>query len=80
MVNKAKVLVVDDEIDIREIVGTLVTTFGFEALAENGEHALEIAKSANIDLVISDLMMPQLSGVMLLDEMRKFGLLILVFF
>lgn len=58
---KKKVLVVDDEPDMRVFVSTVVATMGLEALAaQNGEDALQKAGSDPPDLVILDIMMPKI--------------------
>jgi CheY-like chemotaxis protein len=56
-----KILVVDDERDIRIFVSTVVETLGFEAIAANdGAQALEKASSNPPALVILDVMMPRI--------------------
>ena len=61
---KVKILVVDDEADIRKVVRLLLQKKGYEvAEASNGEHALSCVKAGGIDLVIMDIMMPRMSGV-----------------
>jgi CheY-like chemotaxis protein len=58
---KAKILVVDDERDMRIFISTVVETLGFEAItAENGIEAIEKAKSGPPALVILDVMMPKI--------------------
>ena len=58
MANK-KILVVDDESDMRIFVSTVVETTGFEPMtAENGPEALEKARSDPPALIILDVMMP----------------------
>ena len=55
---------VDDEADIRKVVRLLLQKKGYEvAEAQNGATALECVKRGGIDLVIMDIMMPQISGV-----------------
>jgi DNA-binding response OmpR family regulator len=70
----ANVLIVDDEPDIREILRIFVTSLGFNPItAADGRQGLEKVKTNHIDVVISDLMMPNVSGMMLLDELRRSG-------
>ncbi len=58
---KKKILVVDDEPDMRIFVSTVVETEGYEALtAENGHQALKLAQSESPALVILDVMMPKI--------------------
>ncbi len=60
MENK-KILVVDDEPDMRVFVSTVVETMGFESItAKDGADALEKARSILPDLVILDVMMPKI--------------------
>ena len=58
---KPKILVVDDERDMRIFVSTVVETMGFEAIAaQDGAQALQIAGSDSPALVILDVMMPKI--------------------
>ncbi|CAM2760054.1 response regulator transcription factor [Hathewaya histolytica] len=62
--NNNCILIVDDEKDIRDLVGIYLKNEGFDALkAEDGIEALEILKTNKIDLIILDIMMPKLSGI-----------------
>ncbi|MEO6414209.1 MAG: response regulator [Pedococcus sp.] len=59
-----KVLVVEDDVDIQELVTSLLSRAGYEVLAEgNGVDGLAAALTQQPDLVILDWMMPGLSGV-----------------
>jgi two-component system response regulator VicR len=59
-----KILVVDDEEPIRELLKNLLEQDGYEAiLAANGEEAVRLAESENPDLVILDAVMPLLDGI-----------------
>lgn len=63
MANK-KILVVDDEPDIRELVSYNLKKAGYEVLvAENGEEAIKSAKRYQPDLIILDIMMPVMDGI-----------------
>lgn len=58
---KKKILVVDDEPDMRIFVSTVVETEGYEPVtAENGQQALKLAQSEFPALVILDVMMPKI--------------------
>jgi CheY-like chemotaxis protein len=58
-----KILVVDDEPDVREFLGTVLEDGGFEVVtAADGSEALAIAQDENPDLVILDLAMPMQTG------------------
>jgi DNA-binding response OmpR family regulator len=58
-----KVLVVDDEADVRRFLTAVLEKHGYEALtAEDGTQALEVARKERPDLVILDLQMPHETG------------------
>lgn len=67
-----KVLVVDDEVGIRDIIREYCLYENFEVLeAENGVEAIEKLKDENIDIIILDIMMPKMDGYSTLREIRK---------
>src|ERR1043165_5712957 len=69
--SKGKVLVIDDELDIREGLEMLLTTEGYSVdLAQNGTEGLQKLESHAYDLVLLDLMMPDRSGMEVLQEVR----------
>ena len=68
----AKVLIVDDEPNIREVVGLYLRRDGHEVVsAADGEEALELFRSAAPDLVVLDLMLPKLSGLEVCRRMQS---------
>jgi len=67
-----KVLVVDDEQDIRVFMTTLLETSGFKPIvAKNGEEGLKIAQDQKPSLIIMDVMMPKESGIHMYREVKK---------
>jgi two-component system response regulator (stage 0 sporulation protein F) len=69
-----KILVVDDEEGARELFNTILTDEGYEvSLASGGEEALAQFKSNPFNLVITDIKMPVMDGLQLLQEIRKIG-------
>jgi DNA-binding NtrC family response regulator len=67
-----RILVVDDEFDVRQGLAKLLEMEGYQvSTAENGAMALERAKAAEFDLVLTDLRMPGLSGVETLIGLKK---------
>jgi len=69
-----KILVVDDEEGARELFNTILTDEGYNiTLANNGEEALSLFKSDKFNLVITDIKMPVMDGLQLLQEIRKAG-------
>jgi len=70
--SKGKVLVVDDELDIREGLEFLLTSEGYTVeLAQNGTEGLQKMESRAYDLVLLDLMMPDRSGMEVIQEVRQ---------
>lgn len=68
----AKVLLVEDDNNLREIYEARLTAEGYDiATAQNGEEALSVAKQEKPDLIISDVMMPRISGFEMLDILRN---------
>ncbi len=69
------VLVVDDDDATRSAIVSMISAFGVNPLeASSGRQALNVMKKHRIDLVISDLVMPKMSGMMLLHSMLEQGL------
>lgn len=69
---KERILLVDDEPDILEIVGYNLKKEGFEvSTADNGRDAISIAKKENPDLIILDVMMPEMDGMETCYQMRN---------
>jgi len=65
------ILVVDDEEVLQDVLGTLLKREGFRPIAaKTGEEALLIAERESIDLVLLDLMLPGMSGMEVLKQIR----------
>ncbi|MDD5422707.1 MAG: response regulator [Candidatus Omnitrophota bacterium] len=72
MADKVKILVVDDGKENVELLVTLLTVFGFEALkAYSGKDAIEIAGKARPAMVLLDIMMPEMDGIQVCGALRK---------
>ena len=70
--SRGKVLVIDDELDIREGLELLLTSEGYTAeLAQNATEGLQKLENGTYDLVLLDLMMPDRSGMEVLQEVRQ---------
>ena len=66
-----RVLVVDDELDIRVFITTLLETSGFKPIpAKDGVEGMEVARQKKPALIILDIMMPQDSGVNLYRDLK----------
>ncbi len=69
--NRKKVLIVDDELDVRIYVRTLFETSGYTPIVtRNGKEGLEKAKELSPDLIILDVMMPEAGGVTMYRELK----------
>jgi len=67
-----KILVVDDEEAIREVVSTLLEAQGYQCtVASNADEALTHFRADSHDLVLSDIVMPGINGLMLLERVRS---------
>jgi len=72
MVNKQKILIVDDDTNISELISLYLTKECFETkCVEDGESALEAFKSFAPDLILLDLMLPGMDGYQVCRELRK---------
>ncbi len=66
------ILLVDDEPDILEIVGYNLSAEGYHVLtAENGVEAIKMAKKKKPQLIILDVMMPEMDGIEACEQIRK---------
>ena len=69
-----KVLIVDDEKSIRFALKDIIEFEGHEvALAADGKEGLEMALAANYDVIFSDIKMPVMDGVELLEKLVENG-------
>ena len=67
-----KILLVDDEQDILEIVGYNLTQEGYNVFtASNGKEAIQVAKKELPHLIIMDVMMPEMDGIEACEHIRK---------
>ncbi|MCM3698757.1 response regulator transcription factor [Paenibacillus macerans] len=66
------ILIIDDEKEIRELLEIYLKNYGYGTFeAENGQEALELFQKEKIDLVLADVMMPEMDGIELLRKMRQ---------
>jgi DNA-binding response OmpR family regulator len=66
-----KVLVVDDEFEIRDLLSRFLTEEGYEViLASNGEEALELAETENPEVILLDIKMPGIDGIQICKRLK----------
>ena len=69
-----KILVVDDEKNIRLLLTEVLSDKGFDVTeAKDGQESLEMMEDNDFDLVITDVNMPRLDGIAMLNKMEKAG-------
>lgn len=72
MVHDAKILLVDDDPDIRELMRLYIAAEGLEVIeAGNGKEAIELLNKGAVNLVVLDIMMPYMDGWELCREIRR---------
>ena len=73
--SRGRVLVVDDDEDLREVMTHLLCQRGFDVeTAENGQKALDVLDRAHVDLILLDMKMPVMDGWEFATELRsKYG-------
>lgn len=75
-----KILIVDDDNEIRKITGIYLENEGYEVLkAENGEQALKFIAENEIDLVLLDIMMPGMDGIETCMKIRENNIMPIIF-
>jgi len=68
----AKIIVIDDESDIRDVVSQVLTREGYEVIvAEDSEAGLDALREHGAELVITDIIMPGKDGVQTVYDIRK---------
>ena len=67
-----KILVVDDDDALREMVGLVLNAAGYETVfAADGLSAVEVFKNENPDLVLLDIMLPGMNGFEILEKINE---------
>lgn len=68
----ARILLIDDDNFVRDMLRHTLAHFGHTVIeARNGKEGLALIQSANADLLITDIVMPEMEGLELLMELRK---------
>lgn len=67
-----KLLAVDDDLKVRETLSKMISRLGFECISvTNGREALGVLRENNCSIVISDIRMPGINGIELLNEIKE---------
>ena len=67
-----KILIVEDEIDIREGIREYLSEVGYDVMvAEDGQEGIDLFKSNEFDLVLLDIMLPKINGFGVLSQIRE---------
>lgn len=67
-----KILIVEDEIDIREGLSEYLSEVGYDVMvAEDGQEGIDLFKSNEFDLVLLDIMLPKINGFGVLSQIRE---------
>ena len=70
--SQESILVVDDEEVMRDVLGSLLTQAGYEvSLVSNGADGLELARRGTYAAALVDMMLPEMDGMTVLEELRK---------
>ncbi|MBF0549876.1 MAG: response regulator [Deltaproteobacteria bacterium] len=68
----AKILVVDDDRSLRKMLCLTLRKDGFEAIeAADGNQAIKLVESESVDLVLTDIVMPDKEGIQLIIELKR---------
>ena len=74
MINVRTVLVADDDINIRQFLKIRLSYLGYNViLAKNGQEVLSILEKEKLDLIILDIILPQIDGYKVCRILRKFS-------
>ena len=70
--NNERILVVEDEPTVRELVASMLAGLGYEvSTCENGHEALKISARQEFDLLLVDMIMPKMRGIDLINQIRS---------
>jgi DNA-binding NtrC family response regulator len=67
----ARILIIDDEVQIREMLGQMLTREGYQVVhARDGKEGMKACREQSIDLIITDIIMPEKDGIEMILELR----------
>ncbi|MDD3658873.1 MAG: response regulator, partial [Lascolabacillus sp.] len=68
---KTTVLLVDDDIELLQFESKFLSEYYNVLIAENGKEALEVLKKSNVNIVVSDIMMPEMDGLEFMERVKS---------
>jgi DNA-binding response OmpR family regulator len=68
---KTTVLLVDDDIELLQFESKFLSEYYNVLIAENGKEALEVLKKSNVNIVVSDVMMPEMDGLEFMERVKS---------
>jgi two-component system, OmpR family, KDP operon response regulator KdpE len=69
-----RVLIVDDDSDTTDLLKIILEPNGFKVIVANtGKHGVELARNMGVDMMVVDLLMPDMDGLQVCREVRKFS-------
>lgn len=72
---KKSILLVDDVKDVRDGLSQILSDEGYDVMtAENGLQAIKKLMNKHTDLIITDILMPEMDGIELIDKVKEFNL------
>jgi DNA-binding NtrC family response regulator len=67
----ARILIIDDEVQIREMLSQMLTREGYQVVhARDGKEGMQACREQTIDLIITDIIMPEKDGIEMILELR----------
>jgi len=71
MVQNARILIIDDEEQIRDMLAQMLTREGYQVVhAKNGKEGMKACREQKVDLIITDIIMPEKDGIEMILELR----------
>ncbi len=72
---KKKILIIDDEKPVRELIRSVLTEEEYDFFeAENGKRGLEVLSQQEVDIILLDVLMPEMSGLEFLPKLKELSL------
>ena len=71
MSGSPRILIIDDEVQIREMLGQMLSREGYDVInAPDGKVGMKVCREQHVDLIITDIIMPEKDGIEMILELR----------